>query len=45
MPWQIKKNGDNYQVVKKSDGKVVGTHPTHKAAIQQIHALHANVKD
>lgn len=45
MPWEIKKAGNKYQVVKKDGGKVVGTHNSRTSAIQHMRALYANVKE
>jgi hypothetical protein len=45
MPWRIQKSNNKYQVVKESDGKVVGTHDSYKQAAKQLAALHIHVKD
>jgi len=45
MPWEIIKKGNKWLVVKKSDGKVVGTHDSKEKAKKQLAALHANVKE
>jgi len=45
MPWTVKKVGSKYQVVKKDDGKVVGTHGSRTQAIQHMKALYANTKE
>jgi len=42
MPWKIVKRGSQYAVVKESNGKVVGTHPSHAKALAQLRALYAN---
>jgi hypothetical protein len=44
MPYQIKKMGNRYCVVKPS-GEVVKCHPTEAAAKKHLKALYANVKD
>tara|TARA_R100000963_G_C4629811_1_gene95176 strand:+ start:574 stop:735 length:162 start_codon:yes stop_codon:yes gene_type:complete len=43
MPWDIRKRGSKYQVVKK-DGKVVGTHSTKAKALKQQAALYSSEK-
>jgi hypothetical protein len=45
MPWDIKRDGNKYKVVKRADGKVVGTHDSYKQATKQLAALHIHVKD
>lgn len=40
-PYEIKKSGDTFQVVKSADGKVMGTHPSREAATKQLAALEA----
>lgn len=45
MPYGLRKKGKKYQVIKKSDGKVMGTHPSKAAATAQIRALYANSKE
>lgn len=42
MPYSITKDGDKHCVVKKSDGKKMGCHPSREAAMKQMAALHAN---
>lgn len=42
MPYSIMKDGEKYCVVKKSDGKKMGCHPSREAAMKQMAALHAN---
>lgn len=42
MPYSITKDGEKHCVVKKSDGKKMGCHPSREAAMKQIAALHAN---
>lgn len=42
MPWDIRRHGSQYSVVKESDGKVVGTHPTKERALAQLRALYAS---
>lgn len=43
MPWDVRKRGNKYQVVKK-DGKVVGTHSTKAKAQRQQAALYSSEK-
>lgn len=45
MPYAIKKVGNDFEVVNKDTGKVMGHHPTMKKAVLQMRALYANVKD
>jgi hypothetical protein len=42
MPYAVHKSGSSWVVVKKSDGKVMGTHPTKEKAQDQLAALYAN---
>lgn len=42
LPWDIRKQGSQYAVVKSSDGRVVGTHPTKGRALAQLRALYAS---
>jgi hypothetical protein len=42
MPWHIEKDGDQFEVVKNSDGKVVGKHPTKDKAKRHLAALYAS---
>jgi len=42
MPYALKKNGDKWQVVKKDDGHVMGTHDSKQKASNQIKAIYAN---
>lgn len=42
MPYKIEKQGDKYCVVKETDGKVMGCHPTEAEARDQQKALYAN---
>lgn len=42
MPYAVRKKGTKYQVVKKDDGKVLGTHPSKTSAQRQIRAIYAN---
>jgi len=44
MPWDIKTRGGKHVVVKRSTGKVVGTHSTYVDALRQLRAIHANYK-
>jgi hypothetical protein len=41
MPYDIRRNGSQYQVV-GPEGRVMGTHPSRAAAIAQQRALYAN---
>lgn len=45
MPWEVKKQGSKYLVVKQDGGKVVGTHDSEASANAQLEALYANVKE
>lgn len=51
MPWHIVKHhgqcpaSSPYAVVKNTDGKVAGCHPTQEAAQRQLAALYANEPD
>ena len=45
MPYMLAKKGSSYVVVKKSDGKVMGTHATKEKAKAQMKALYANTKE
>jgi hypothetical protein len=45
MPWTVRREGDQHCVVKKSDGKKVGCHDTHEAAMAQVRALYASESD
>jgi hypothetical protein len=42
MPYLIKKQGDEFCVVKEADGKSLGCHPTHKEAADQMAAIMTN---
>jgi len=42
MPYQIRKAGNKFTVVKADDGKVMGTHPSRTKARAQLRALYAN---
>lgn len=42
MPWRVQKKDGKYMVVKKDNGKIVGTHDTQKKAEAQVRALYAN---
>jgi hypothetical protein len=42
MPWEVRRAGAKYQVVKKGGGGVVGTHATAELARRQLQALYAN---
>ena len=44
MPYKIQNNDGKFEVVKESDGKVMGTHPTRAKAQAQMEALYANEK-
>lgn len=43
MPWQIKKNGNHYNVVKESDGEIMGHKLSKQRAEAMLKALYANV--
>lgn len=48
MPWKIKrdvKGCSGYAVVKESDGKLVGCHPTKSAATAHLRALYVSESD
>lgn len=45
MPYSIKKAGNKYVVVKKSDGKILGHHSSKEKAQRQIAAIYANTKE
>jgi hypothetical protein len=48
MPWQIKHGAagcKGYAVVKESDGKLVGCHPTKSAAAAHLRALYSSESD
>jgi hypothetical protein len=48
MPWQVKRNVagcSGYAVVKETDGKLVGCHPTKSAAEAHLKALYASEAD
>jgi hypothetical protein len=40
MPYQIKSNGKNFQVVNKDTGKVKGTHASKEKAVKQMRLLY-----
>lgn len=42
MPWEIKKRGSKWVVVKKGTTKVYGTHDTRREAVAQLRALYAS---
>lgn len=42
MPYSIVRDGERHCVVKKSDGKKMGCHPSREEAMKQMQALHAN---
>lgn len=44
-PYDIKKAGNKFVVVKKSDGKILGHHPSKSQARRQIAAIYANSKE
>jgi hypothetical protein len=44
-PYDIKKAGSKYVVVKKSDGKILGHHSSKSQARRQIAAIYANTKE
>ena len=48
MPWEIKQNAagcKGYAVVKQSDGKLVGCHPSKSRAEAHLKALYASEND
>jgi hypothetical protein len=46
MPWEVKKDGDQYCVHKKGGDKIKGgCHPNRAAAVKHLKALYANVED
>lgn len=45
MPWKIAKRGDEYCIVKESDGKTVVCHDTREEAVSQVAALEASEKE
>jgi len=45
MPYNIRREGNKYQVVVTATGKVVGTHPSKAQAQAQLGALYTNVPD
>jgi len=48
MPWKIKQGAagcSGYAVVKESDGKLVGCHPTKSKANAHLRALYASESD
>ena len=42
MPWEIKKRGSKWVVVKKGTTRVYGTHDTRQEAVAQLRALYAS---
>ena len=45
MPAQIRKVKGKWEVYNPDSGKVYGTHPSKKAATEQLRALYANIPD
>ena len=45
MPYNIRREGNKYQVVVTATGRVVGTHPSKAQAQSQMGALYTNVPD
>lgn len=45
MPWEIKKQGERYCVVKKGSGETVKCHPMRADAVKHLRALYANVPE
>ena len=41
MPWEVKKMGKKYAVVKKGSGDVVAKHDSAESARKQVKALYA----
>ena len=44
-PFEVRKRGSKFVVIKTTDGKVMGTHDTRAKALAQFRALEINVKD
>ena len=42
MPYEIRKSGSKFKLVKKGSGKVMGTHATRAKAEAQRRAIYAN---
>jgi hypothetical protein len=42
MPYKVKRIGNKFQVLKKDNNKVMGTHPNKRAAEAQIKAIYAS---
>lgn len=42
MPYDVRKRGNKYVVVKKGGGRVLGTHPSRAAALKQAAAIYAS---
>jgi hypothetical protein len=45
MPYEIKKNGESYEVINKDTGEVKAAHTTHVEAEKQVRLLHAIEND
>lgn len=45
MPWDLRKQGDEYVVVKQGTDEVMGRHALRSDALAQMRALYANVND
>ena len=45
MPYKVEKKDGYYCVVKTDDGKIMGEHPTMKAAQKQIFAIEQSEKE
>ena len=41
MPWRVQKKNGGFVVVKKDNGKIVGTHSSKRKAEAQVRALYA----
>lgn len=44
LPWHIEKQGEKFCVIKDTDGKSAGCHPSRAEANDQLRALYANEK-
>ena len=42
MPYSIRKDGDKYDVIKKSTGETVSTHTSHRKAVKAVKAIYAH---
>lgn len=44
-PWHVEKHGDEWCVIKDTDGSTAGCHPTQEEALAQMRALYASEAD